>query len=56
MTLVATEVFLVYNEVMVRIQLPKATVKHVEVLITKVLSDFVYVIFAANEVQNTEKV
>ena len=54
--LIPAEVFFVYYEVMVGVKLPKATVKHVKMLVTKELSNFVYVVFFCNCVQNIKKV
>ena len=43
MAFIPRKVFFVYEEIMVRIQLPESTVEHIEVLVRKVLSNLVYV-------------
>jgi uncharacterized membrane protein len=52
MSLVTAEVLFVYYEVMVRVKLPKATVKYVKMFVAKELSNFVNIIFFGNCVQN----
>ena len=47
MALIPREVLLVYQEVMVCIQLPKTTIQYVEVLVRKVLTNHVDVVLVA---------
>jgi hypothetical protein len=54
MPLVSAEVLLVNYEVMIGVQLPKPTIKHIKVLVAKVLSDLIDVILCGNLVKNTE--
>ena len=56
MTFVSREVFLVDQEVVVCVQLPEPTVEHVEMLIAKVGSHFVYVFLVADNLKHIEEV
>ena len=56
MTLVAREIFLVDQEVVIGVQLPEPAVKDIEMLVTEVLSHFVYVLLSAYMVQYSEEV
>ena len=48
MTLVTRKVIFVNQEIVICVQLPKSTVQYVEVLVGKVLSDHVDVVFVAH--------
>ena len=54
--LVTRKVLLVDQKVVICVQLPESTVKHVEVFITKVGSDLIDVFFVAHDHENIEEV
>ena len=47
MAFIPREIFLVYQEVMVGVELPEAAVKNIKMLIGEVLSDFIDVFFVS---------
>ena len=55
-TLIPREVFLIDQEVVVSVQLPKPAIKHVEVLVAEVLTYFVDVLFCADVMQHSEQI
>ena len=55
-TLIPREVFLIDQEVVVSVQLPKPAIKHVEVLVAEVLAYFVDVLFCADVMQHSEQI
>jgi len=54
--LIPREVFLVDEKVMVRVQLPEATVENVEMLVRKVLADFIDIFLIADHHHRLEQV
>ena len=56
MTLVAAEILLINDEIVIGIQLPKPAVQHVEVLVAEKLSDLVDIVLGVHLVKHVKQV